>query len=44
MVSYERAVREGFFAVCSQHVKLVTGRQARSLREVLLAHRAALIR
>jgi NAD(P)H dehydrogenase (quinone) len=34
MMSYERAIREGYFAVASQHVKLLTGRPARSLREV----------
>jgi len=34
MMSYERAIREGYFAVASHHVKLLTGRHARSLREV----------
>jgi NAD(P)H dehydrogenase (quinone) len=43
MMSYERAIREGYFAVCSRHVQLITGRPAASLREVYLANRAALI-
>ncbi len=42
MMSYERALGEGYFAICSHHVKLVTGRQALSLRDVYLANRGAL--
>jgi len=42
MVSYERAIREGYFSVCSRHVQLITGRPALSLREVFLANSAAL--
>jgi NAD(P)H dehydrogenase (quinone) len=42
MMSYERAIREGYFAVCSRHVQLITGRPATSLREVYLANRDAL--
>lgn len=42
MVSYERAVREGYFSICSHHVQLLTGRPARSLREVFLANLDAL--
>jgi NAD(P)H dehydrogenase (quinone) len=42
MLSYERAVREHYFSVCSHHVELLTGRPARSLREVFLANLAAL--
>lgn len=42
MVSYERAVRQGYFSICSQHVQLLTGRPARSLREVFLENREAL--
>jgi NAD(P)H dehydrogenase (quinone) len=42
MMSYERAIREGYFAVASHHVKLLTGRPARSLREVFAATRGAL--
>jgi NAD(P)H dehydrogenase (quinone) len=34
MMSYERGIREGYFAVASHHVRLLTGRSARSLREV----------
>lgn len=43
MMSYERAIREGYFAVCSRHVQLITGRPAASLREVYLANREALM-
>jgi NAD(P)H dehydrogenase (quinone) len=42
MLSYERAIRDGYFAVASQHVKLLTGRSARSLRQVYEATRGAL--
>jgi NAD(P)H dehydrogenase (quinone) len=42
MMSYERAIREGYFAIASHHVKLLTGRPARSLREVYEATRSAL--
>jgi len=38
MVSYERAIREGYFSICSHHVQLLTGRRACSLREVFLAN------
>jgi len=43
MVSYERAIRQGYFSVCSHHVELLTGHRAKSLREVFLEHRAALL-
>jgi NAD(P)H dehydrogenase (quinone) len=42
MMSYERAIREGYFALASHHVKLLTGRPARSLRAVFEATRSAL--
>ena len=42
MMSYERALGEGYFAVCSRHVELITGRPALSLRDVFLANRDAL--
>src|SRR5262249_9786950 len=38
MMSYERAIREGYFAVCSHHVRLITGQSARTVREVFLAY------
>jgi NAD(P)H dehydrogenase (quinone) len=43
MVSYERAIRQGYFSVCSRHVELLTGGPAKSLREVFLEHRKALL-
>ncbi|MGA9882441.1 MAG: SDR family oxidoreductase [Candidatus Acidiferrales bacterium] len=42
MVSYERAIRQGYFSICSQHVQLLTGRPARSLRELFFANVEAL--
>jgi NAD(P)H dehydrogenase (quinone) len=42
MISYERAVRERYFSVCSHHVHLLTGRPAHTLREVFLANLDAL--
>ena len=42
MLSYERAVRTGYFSICSHHVELLTGRPARSLREVFAANLDAL--
>ncbi|HEY4338550.1 MAG TPA: SDR family oxidoreductase [Steroidobacteraceae bacterium] len=42
MMSYERAIREGYFAVASHHVKLLTGRPPHSLRQVYEATRGAL--
>lgn len=42
MVSYERAVRQGYFSICSHHVELLTGRPALSLRDVYLENIAAL--
>ena len=42
MLSYERAVRTGYFSICSHHVELLTGRPARTLREVFAANLDAL--
>jgi NAD(P)H dehydrogenase (quinone) len=42
MMSYERGIREGYFAIASHHVKLLTGRPARSLRAVYETTRGAL--
>jgi NAD(P)H dehydrogenase (quinone) len=42
MVSYERAIRQGFFSICSRHVEMLTGRPARTLREVFLTNLDAL--
>ena len=39
MVSFERAIREGFFAVLSDDVRKLTGRAPRSLREVMIQYR-----
>lgn len=42
MMSYERALGAGYFAVCSGHVELITGQPPMSLRDVYLANKAAL--
>ncbi|MFO7277709.1 MAG: SDR family oxidoreductase [Pseudomonadota bacterium] len=39
MVSFARAIREGFFDVKTDHVERITGHPPRTLREVLLAYR-----
>jgi NAD(P)H dehydrogenase (quinone) len=41
MITYEMAIKRQFFSVCSNHVALVTGQRAMSLREVLRRHSAA---
>ncbi|HTG76375.1 MAG TPA: NAD(P)H-binding protein [Steroidobacteraceae bacterium] len=38
MVSFERAIREGFLDVCTDDVQRVTGRLARSVRELIHAN------
>jgi NAD(P)H dehydrogenase (quinone) len=42
MVSFERAIREGFFDVLSDDVESLTGRKPRSLRQVFEQHAAAI--
>jgi NAD(P)H dehydrogenase (quinone) len=42
MVTYERSVREGWFDVCTDDVRRLTGREPRSLRQVLTDHMALL--
>ena len=38
MVSFERAIREGFLDVCTDDVRRLTGRPARSVRELIHAN------
>jgi NAD(P)H dehydrogenase (quinone) len=38
MVSFERAIREGFLDVCTDDVERLTGRRARSVRELIEAN------
>jgi NAD(P)H dehydrogenase (quinone) len=38
MVSFERAIREGFLDVCTNDVERLTGRRARSVRELIEAN------
>lgn len=42
MVSYERAIRQGYFSICSRHVEMLTGRPPQTLREVYLENLGAL--
>lgn len=44
MISYETAILEGYFALCSGHVELLTGRRPKTLREVFEDNRAAFAR
>ncbi|KPH62553.1 NAD(P)H-binding protein [Novosphingobium sp. ST904] len=41
MVTFGTAIREGFFARCTDHVERLSGRPPRSLRDVMLQHRGA---
>lgn len=38
MVSFERALREGYLDICTDHVEKLTGRKARSVRELIEAN------
>ncbi len=38
MVSFERAIREGYFNVLSDHVERLTGRAPKSLRQICMEH------
>lgn len=42
MVSFERSIREGFLDVCTDDVRRLTGRKARSVRELIEANAAFL--
>jgi NAD(P)H dehydrogenase (quinone) len=42
MVSFERSIREGYLDVCTGDVEQLTGRRARSVREMIVAHAALL--
>ncbi len=42
IVTYERGIREGYFAVQSDHVRQILGRPPMSVRDVMLAHRTEL--
>jgi NAD(P)H dehydrogenase (quinone) len=44
MVSFERAIREGFLDICTNDVERLTGRKARSVREMILANAEVLRR
>jgi NAD(P)H dehydrogenase (quinone) len=42
MVGFERAIREGHLDICTDDVKRLTGRKARSVRELIEANVAFL--
>jgi NAD(P)H dehydrogenase (quinone) len=42
MVSFERTIREGYFAVMSDDVEKLTGQKPQRLRDFALAHREEL--
>ena len=41
MVTFGRSIREGFFAIQSDHVERLTGRKPIPLREIMMRHRGA---
>ena len=41
MITYEMAIRQGFFSLCSRHVEMLTGRPATSFAEVVEMHRSS---
>lgn len=38
MISYEMAIKQQYFSICSRHVELITGRPALTMREVIAAY------
>ena len=44
MVSFERSIREGFLDICTNDVERLTGRKARSVRDMILANAEVLKR
>jgi NAD(P)H dehydrogenase (quinone) len=42
MVSFERAIREGYLDICTDNVERLTGHKARSVRDMIVAHGASL--
>jgi NAD(P)H dehydrogenase (quinone) len=41
MITYEMAIKQGFFALTSRHVEQITGRKALTFAEVVQLHKAA---
>ncbi len=41
MITYEMAIRQGYFSLCSRHVEQLTGRPATSFAAVVELHRAS---
>jgi NAD(P)H dehydrogenase (quinone) len=38
MITYEMAIKQQYFSICSHHVELITGKKALSLAEVIAMH------
>lgn len=41
MITYEMAIKQGFFAICSRHIEQITGRKALGFAEVVELHRSS---
>lgn len=41
MITYEMAIKQGFFALCSRHIEMITGSKAMTFAEVVELHRAS---
>ncbi len=41
MITYEMAIKQGFFSICSRHIEMITGQPALSFAEVVQLHRAS---
>lgn len=41
MITYEMAIKQGYFAICSRHVEMITGRKALTFADVVQLHRSS---
>lgn len=41
MITYEMAIKQGFFSLCSRHVEMLTGQPAATFAEVVELHRSS---
>lgn len=41
MITYEMAIKQGFFAICSRHIEQITGNKAIAFTEVVELHRSS---
>ena len=40
MITYEMAIKQGYFSICSRHIEMITGKPALNFAEVVLMHRS----